>query len=174
MKTDRRAFASFVCPLLMSTMGLFSMPQAVTADSPDRLLRNLSGSYAYLFTGTVFLPPPFDAFNGPFFRMGQIVSDGKGNLMVSYVGNFNGAVSKGTFAATYVFTSDTTFTLIIPNAPIPGIPTSIPTLLTMDGVLADGGKIAKCVLSGVSIAGQVPPNIGSVISGDLIKQSGQD
>jgi hypothetical protein len=41
----------------------------------------------------------------------------------------------------------------------------------MDGFLADNGKIAKVVLSGVSIAGTpVSPNIGSVISGDLIKQ----
>jgi hypothetical protein len=41
----------------------------------------------------------------------------------------------------------------------------------MDGFLADNGKIAKVLLSGVSIAGTpVSPNIGSVISGDLIRQ----
>jgi hypothetical protein len=170
MKIATQKFAGFLCPLLVSITGLATMPQAVRADPPNALLRNLNGSYAYLFTGTVFLPPPFDAFNGPFFRMGQIVSDGRGNVVASYVGNFNGTVSKGTFPATYVFTSENTFTLIIPNAPIPGIPPGVPTVLQMDGVLADNGKIAKCVLSGVSIGGQTPTNIGSVITGELIRQ----
>src|SRR5262249_23780176 len=156
-------------PLLALTMGSFILPQTVAAAS-DHFEHNLYGTYAYLFTGTVFLPPPFDAFNGPFFRVGQLVADGKGNLTVSYIGNFNGSVSRGTFAATYTFTSANNFFLTIPNAPIPGIPSEVPTILTMDGVLADNGKVAKCVLSGVSIAGQTPPNIGSVISGDILKQ----
>jgi len=89
---------------------------------------------------------------------------------VSHVGNFNGTVSRGTFSATYMFTSANNFVLTIPNPPIPGIPSGIPTVLTMDGVLADNDKVAKCVVSGVTIGGQAPPNIGSVISGEILKQ----
>jgi hypothetical protein len=40
----------------------------------------LNGSYTFFFGGTIFLPPPLDASNGPFFGVGEIVSDGKGNL----------------------------------------------------------------------------------------------
>lgn len=170
MKPRKRIFAAILCPVLTLTLGSLMLPQSAAAEPGELFERNLIGTYAYLFTGTVFLPPPFDGFNGPFFRMGQIVSDGKGNLTVSYVGNFNGTVSRGTFAATYAFTSANNFVLTIPNAPIPGIPAGIPTVLTMDGVLAENGKVAKCVLSGVTIAGQTPANIGSVISGDILKQ----
>ena len=170
MKIGRRTFAMVLSALLVLTVGSFTLPQTVTADSENQFERNLIGTYAYLFTGTVFLPPPFDAYNGPFFRMGQMTADGRGHMTVSHVGNFNGTVSRGTFSATYVFTSTNNFVLTIPNAPIQGIPSSVPTVLTMDGVLAANGRVAKCVLSGVTIAGQVPPNIGSVISGEILKQ----
>ena len=166
----RRKFVNLLSPLLALALGLLTLPRTATADSDDRREHNLNGSYSYLFTGTIFLPPPFDAYNGPFFRMGEMVADGKGNLTVTHVGNFNGTVSHGTFTATYKFTSDNHFILTIPNAPIPSIPPNIPTVFTMEGVLADNGKIAKCVLSGVTLAGQSPPNIGSVIIGDILKQ----
>jgi hypothetical protein len=170
MIKEKRAFATLLCSLTLLTVGSLSLPLTASADPGEQLDRNLMGTYAYLFQGTVFLPAPFDGFNGPFFRMGQIIADGRGNMTVSYVANFNGSVSRGTFPATYVFTSANNFVITIPNTPIPGIPAGIPNVVTMDGVLADNGRVAKCVVSGVSLGGQTPPNLGSVITGEILKQ----
>jgi hypothetical protein len=170
MRLRRQVFIKILSPLLLPGLGLFTVPQTAPANPHDDFLRNLSGAYAFLFSGTVFLPPPFDTFNGPFYRTGEIVADGRGNMVVSYVGNFNGTISRGTFTATYTFSSPNRFLLTIPNTPIPGIPPGIPNVVTMDGVLADNGKIAKCVVSGVSVGGQTQSNIGSVITGEILKE----
>lgn len=139
---------------------------------------NLYGSYAFQFTGALFLPaPPFDQkYIGPMYRNGIVVFDGRGNFKaIADVANNNGFVSRAAypgipFSGTYVSHNDGTFTLTIVNLPIPAIPAGTPDVFTFDGVLADNGRIAKLVLSAVSIGGQPQSNIGSVIAGELIKQ----
>jgi len=130
----------------------------------------LAGAYAVQFTGTVFLPAPFNLYNGPFSRNGRVVFDGNGNFTSYVVANYNGNISRDVFSGTYVVNGDGTFTLSIPNLPIPALPPGVPNTFSFDGMLADNGRIAKLTLSGVSVGGQPLPNIGSVIVGELVKQ----
>jgi len=130
----------------------------------------LSGSYAVQFTGTVFLPPPFDKYNGAFSRNGRVVFDGIGNFYSTVVANYNGSISRDVFSGTYVVSGDGTFTLTIQNLPIPALPAGVPNTFSFDGVIANNGTQAKLTLSGVSVGGQKQENIGSVLVGELIRQ----
>jgi hypothetical protein len=145
-------------------------PLSPTASAQQTYQYLLSGNYAVQFTGNVFLPAPFNTVNGPFARNGRVNFDGIGNFSAVVVANYNGTVSRDQFSGTYIVNPDNTFTLSINNLPIPAIPAGIPNTFTFDGVLADNGHIAKIILSGVSVGGQPQTNIGSVITGELVKQ----
>lgn len=137
----------------------------------DRDGLHLRGAYAFQFNGSVFLPAPFSAFDGPFSRNGRFTADGHGNFQVtSVVANYAGVVSRDTFAGTYVVQPDGTFVMRVVNLPVPFLPPGTPNIFTFDGVLAEGGKSAKVVLSGVNVGGSQLPNIGSVISGEFVRQ----
>jgi hypothetical protein len=162
---------------MLAALGSFEpLSRKVRADDGNHLL----GSYAAQFTGTVFvqLPcvnPPTNLcaspFNGPFYRNARVVFDGQGNFQTTTaVANFNGFIIGETFRGTSVANPDGTFKLTIPDLPVPFLPPGVPNVFSFDGVLADNGKMAKVVLSGVSVGGQPFPNIGSVIVGELVRQ----
>ena len=145
---------------------------AASADPyPCNLQPNFTGSYAAQFTGSIFLPPPFDRFNGPFFRNLRFVSDGNGNIQTTtVVASYGGTIVRETFSAVYAVKTDGTFTIAINNLPIPSFPPGTPNTFTFDGVFYNCSNNAKIVLSGVSVAGQPQPNLGSVIAGEIAKQ----
>jgi hypothetical protein len=130
---------------------------------------SVRGSYAGQFLGEVFVPAPFDKLNGRFYRTMRIVADGNGRFDVSAVANYGGTIARETFAANYNVNPDGTMTIQVVNLPFPPAP-GVPNVFTFDAVLADGGRIAKVCLSGVSLGGQSLPNIGSVITGEFIRQ----
>lgn len=132
---------------------------------------NPQGAYAFQFTGTISLTGIDPQFNGPFYRNGRVVFDGKGKFQVtSMVANYNGNVSSATFGGTYTVTPEGVFHMIVQNLPVPFLPPYVPNIFAFDGVLADNGKLAKVVLSGVNVGGVQLPNIGSVIAGEFVKQ----
>jgi len=153
---------------------LICVPTAQVAKAepyPCDLYPTLVGSYAFQFTGSIFLPAPFDKYNGPFYRSGRFVADGNGNLQTTTVtANYAGTIVRETFAATYVVNQDGTFTVTIQNLPIPAFPPGVPNTFSFNGTFYNCGNGAKIVLSGVSVGGQVQPNLGSVISGDILRQ----
>jgi len=131
---------------------------------------SLHGSYAMQFTGTVFLPSPFDAYNGAFSRNGLVQFDGNGNFSANVIANYSGTISNDVFSGTYVVAPNGTFTLTVVNLPIPAIPSTIPNVFTFHGTIANGGNNALISLTGVSVGGAAQTNIGSVITGQLIRQ----
>jgi hypothetical protein len=132
---------------------------------------NLSGNYVAQFTGSILLPPPFDKFNGPFFRNVRFTADGNGNLTTTtVVANYAGTVQRESFTGTYTTKLDGTFTVTINNLNIPAFPPGTPNTFTFDGIFYNCNNSAKIVLSGVSVAGQAQPNIGSVILGQIERQ----
>jgi hypothetical protein len=169
MKNKTQMFLRAVC-LLAALASLEAVSSRALADDDSPFRSGLQGSWAVQFTGTVNLPPPINAFNGPFYRNARLVVDGHGNLHATAVSNYNGTVGHETFSGTYTLNQDGTFTIMIPNLPIPFLPPGVPNVFTFEGVLAGGGKIAKVALSGVNIGGVQQANIGSVIAGELIKQ----
>ena len=155
---------------LMMIAGL-RVGQAQTTSAACELTPNLVGNYAFQFVGSVFLPAPLNTYNGPFYRNGRLVADGFGNIQTTtVVANYAGTIVRETFAATYVVHSDGTFTVAIQNLPVPFLPPGTPSTFSFDGVLYNCGASAKIVLSGVSVAGQAQPNIGSEITGQLERQ----
>ena len=169
MKSNTRVFLGALCLLALLAS---SEPVAKRAMADDKGGNaGLEGSWAFQLTGTVFLPPPFDAFNGPFYRNGRFVADGHGNLQVTAsVFNYNGTVGREPYSGTYSVNEDGTFTLQFTNLPVPFLPPDLPTVFSFDGVLARGGTVAKVVLSGVNVGGQQLPNIGSIVAGEFVKQ----
>jgi hypothetical protein len=128
------------------------------------------GTYVAQFTGDVFVPVPFDKFNGKFYRNLRFQTDGFGNLDVTTaVANYAGTVVREKFSGTYNVNPDGTFTISLVNLPVPFAP-GVPNVFGFDGVFGDGGRIAKVALSSVSLGGQALPNIGSVISGEIVRQ----
>ena len=184
MKRTWFTFPGTVCMLgVLAVSGLVSQyANAQTGDfgALNRLnnsalnnaaLNDLFGFYAFQFTGTLFLPAPFNSVNGPMYRNGVVVFEGNGKFTVtSLVSNYNGSVSNDLFSGTYVSRNDGTFTITIVNLPIPAIPSGIPNVFTFDGVLADKGRIAKVVLSAISVGGHPQANIGSVVTAEFIRQ----
>ena len=165
----RRRFISFLGSA--SALCLLSSLAPVTQVArAQNVTQYLVGSFGMQFTGTVFLPAPFDKFNGPFARNGRVVFDGAGNFQAAVTGNYNGTVLRETFGGTYTVGTDGTFVLTIPNLVTPFLPAGVPNVFTFDGVLTNGGRGARVLLSGVSIGGQAQANVGSVITGVLEKQ----
>ena len=129
------------------------------------------GGYACQFTGSIFLPAPLDSFNGPFYRNVRPLFDGQGAFQTtSVVANYAGNVYKESFAGTYTIAPDGVVDLEIPNLSVPFLPPNTPDVFSFNGILAEGGKIMKVVLSGISVGGMVQPNIGSVIAGECVRQ----
>jgi hypothetical protein len=158
---------------LLSGACMFCLLGSLTPVSQNAMAQGqfaLNGAYAVQFTGTVFLPAPFNLYNGPFSRNGKVVFDGNGNFTSYVVANYNGTISRDTFSGTYILNEDGTFTLTINNLPIPALPAGVPNTFSFDGMLANNLTTAKLTLSGVSVGGQPLSNIGSVITGELIKQ----
>jgi hypothetical protein len=129
----------------------------------------LRGTYAAQLSGALFVPAPFDKLNGSFLRTMRIVADGNGRFDVTSVANYNGVVSRENYSATYNVTSEGMITVQIVNLPFPPAP-GVPNVFTFEGVVADGGRIVKIALIGASLGGQTPPNIGSVIAGEIVRQ----
>jgi len=157
--------------MLAALVSIEPLSHKAFADDDDNHKKGLEGSWAFQFTGSVNLPAPFNAFNGPFFRNGRFVADRNGSFRVtSVIANYNGVVSADLYAGTYRLNSDGTFTMQINNLPFPAFPPGTPNVFRFDGVLGDNGKVAKVVLSGVTLFGAPQPNIGSVIAGEFVKQ----
>lgn len=163
----RKAFSLLTSAGMLLLLGAAS-PLTQPASAQGQFA--LAGTYAVQFTGTVFLPAPFNMFNGPFSRNGKVYFDGVGNFTSTVVANYNGTVSRDVFSGTYLVAGDGTFTLTIQNLPIPALPAGVPNTFSFDGMLANNGTQAKLTLSGISVGGQPQANIGSVIVGELIKQ----
>jgi len=164
----RRLYGLAMTACMLCGLTMFApLSQKAFADEGNG--NGLKGSYAFQFNGTVFVGSA--DFDGPFARNGRVVFDGKGNFATTQVTvNYKGNVGHETFSGTYVLNSDGTFTLTIPNLSVPFLPPGTPNIFTFEGVLGDQGKTAKVALSGVSIFGQPLPNIGSVITGELVRQ----
>lgn len=163
----RRVFSLLSTAFMLCALGsLAPVSQIANAQGNHFLV----GAYAVQFTGTVLLPAPFNAYNGPFSRNGKVVFDGNGGFVSTVVANYNGTISRDNFTGTYNVNSDGTFTLTIVNLPTPLFPPGTPNVFSFDGMLANNGNIAKLTLDGVSVGGQQQPNVGSVIVGELIKQ----
>ena len=169
MKNKMLLLFGVVCMLVALTI-LGPLSHKAFADQDDNK-KGLDGSWAFQFTGEINLPVPFNGFNGKFYRNGRFVADRAGNFRVtSATSNYNGVVSQESFSGTYTLTNEGTFRLQIVNLPIPAFPPGTPNVFVFDGVLADGGKAAKVVLSAVSVFGAPQANIGSVIAGKFLKQ----
>lgn len=165
-----RLIAPAVAVLALNAIVPFGPPSSLTKAAGGPYNNdNFRGSYSALFTGEVNVGAPFDKFNGPFYRVIRVTADGYGRLDATAVANYNGAVFRENFTATYSVNPEGTFTLTINNLPVPFAP-GIPNVFSFDGVLADGGRTAKVALTGVNLGGQQLPNIGSTISGELIRQ----
>lgn len=168
MKSNVRVFLGVLC--VFALMASWE-PVAKRAIADEGGNDPLEGSWAFQITGTVFLPPPLDAYNGPFYRNGRFVADGHGNLQVTNsVYNYNGTIGREPYSGTYIVNQDGTFTIQIANLPAPFLPPNVPSVFSFDGVLAQGGKVAKVVLSGVNVGGQQFDNVTSVGAGDFVKQ----
>jgi hypothetical protein len=161
----------YLFPLALCVLGAWASfgPTTRKAHAQDGSV--LIGGYACQLTGTVFLPAPTDVDNGPFYRNARAVFDGQGAFKTtSAIANYDGNVSKETFAGTYTVSADGVVDLEIPNLGVPFLPPNTPDVFSFNGVLADGGKIMKIVLSGVSVGGQALPNLGSVVAGECVRQ----
>src|SRR4030088_63373 len=113
MKKKTQMFLRAVC-LLAALASLQAVSSRALAD--DDSGSGLQGSWAFQFTGTVNLPSPINAFNGPFYRNGRFVADNRGVFHVTTaVSNYNGTVGHETFSGTYVVNQDGTFTVTIAN-----------------------------------------------------------
>ena len=136
----RRVFSSLTAACMFCLLGSVT-PVSKIAMAQGQFA--LSGAYAVQFTGTVFLPAPFNLYNGPFSRNGRVVFDGMGNFTSFVVANYNGTISRDTFSGTYALNEDGTFTLTINNLPIPALPAGVPNTFSFDGMLANNYNTAK-------------------------------
>jgi hypothetical protein len=161
----------YLFPVALCALGVWASfgPTTRKAHAQDGSM--LIGGYACQFTGTVFLPSPLDSFNGTFYRNARPVFDGQGGFSTtSAVANYDGNVSTESFSGTYTVAAGGIVDLEIPNLGVPFLPPGTPDVFSFNGVLADGGKIMKIVLTGVSVGGMAQPNIGSVIAGECVRQ----
>src|SRR5262245_55854599 len=117
--------------LTFATWGPFSHKASAIGGSFSNA--NFVGGYAVQFTGDVFVPAPFDKFNGKFFRTARLVADGFGNLDVTAVGNYGGSITREKFSGTYNITPEGVLTITINNLALPFAPNA-PTVLGFDGV----------------------------------------
>lgn len=132
---------------------------------------NFIGSYAFHLTGSLFLPPPYDSSNGPFFRIARFHSDGSGHIEISTViANYGGRVVSEKYNATYTVHPDGSFIIEATDVPMPGVPAHVPHVITLEGVFADAGDKAVLGVTRFSLDGQNLANVGSVISGQILRQ----
>ena len=132
---------------------------------------NFVGSYAFHLTGTLFLPAPYDSSNGPFFRIARFSSDGSGHIEISTViANYGGRVVSERYDAVYTVHPDGSFIMEATDVPMPGVPANVPHIITLEGVFADGGNRAVLGVTRFSLHGRNLDNVGSVISGQIIRQ----
>src|ERR1700691_2181295 len=97
----RRVFSLLSTACMFCLLGsLAPVSQIATAQSRNVYNFQLSGPYAAQFTGSVFLPAPFNTYNGPFSRNGLVVFDGDGNFTATVVANYNGTISRDHFTGT--------------------------------------------------------------------------
>src|SRR5215467_5609983 len=116
MKSKILLFLGAVCALAVLA-SLEPVARRAMAQGGNSL--QLQGAWAFQLTGSVFLPQPFDGFNGPFYRNGRFVADGQGNIQVtSAVSNYNGTVGRESYSGTYSVNQDGTFTLRFTNLPV--------------------------------------------------------
>ncbi len=116
--------------------------------------RDLMGGYAFQSTGTTNYPEPFAALSGPFADNGRAWFNGKGQLTLQVVYNFNGQIIRSQSEGTYEVERDGTFTINFIFQEV-GLPT---VSLSFDGVLAKGGKEYRLIMTGQSITGlPLPP-----------------
>src|ERR1700691_5089576 len=116
----RRVFSLLSTACMFCLLGsLAPVSQIATAQSRNVYNFQLSGAYAVQFTGSVFLPAPFNAYNGPFSRNGLVVFDGNGNFQSNVGANCDENITRHTFTGTYAVNADGTFTLTIVDLPTP-------------------------------------------------------
>jgi hypothetical protein len=78
-------------------------------------LSDVSGSYAFLANGSVFVPP----LAGPFSRIGYFTADGNGGVNIHTLALYNGInFGDENFAGTYTVADDCTFNMTA-NVPAP-------------------------------------------------------
>jgi hypothetical protein len=139
---------------------------------PDSVApNNFVGAYTFHLTGTLFLPAPYDSSNGPFFRLARFHSDGSGHIEISTViANYAGRVERERYSVVYKVDPDGCFIMEATDVPMPGVPAGVPHVITLEGVIAEGGNRAICGVTRFSMHGRDMANIGSVISGQIIRQ----
>jgi hypothetical protein len=116
-------------------------------------LADVSGSYAFLANGSVFVPP----LNGPFSRIGYFTADGNGGVTIHTLALYNGInFGDETFTGTYTVSNDCTFTL---NA---AVPAPLFSQGTFAGQVALGGNDIVFMLTALTSAG-APPAITDVV-----------
>jgi hypothetical protein len=152
----------------------FSLLPAANAQGvwppPEFRVYDMMGSWAVQVSGPVFLPPPFDTYNGQFVRTGRLLLTPDGKLSASVAANYSGVVERENLNGTFTVSSEGKVTISLINVPLPSLPPGVPNVFSFEGVLCDGAKRVKLMMSGVQVAGQQLPNIGTVIFGELIRQ----
>lgn len=155
------------CLLVVSALpafaqGVWPPPQFATSD--------MKGSWVVQVTGDVFLPVPFDSFNGPFVRTGRLLITPDGKIKANVTANYGGFIEKEVLDGQYTISSEGIVTIELINVPLPSLPPGLPNVFSFEGVMCDGGKRIKLMMSGVRLGDQDLPNLGTVIYGELIRQ----
>jgi hypothetical protein len=170
MRVARRAFVVAVLFGVVALPGLVGQAYAQgTWPPPEFSLPDLKGAWVVQVQGEVFFPPPLNGLNGPFIRTGRIVIDGNGGMAIASIANFGGVVETEAYPGICAITKEGLVTITFTDVPIPTL-TGIPNEFTFQGYLADGGKRVRLMLSGIKLAGQALPNLGTVLWGELIRQ----
>ncbi len=159
--------------LLFAAVGFFIMPSAYAQGvwpPPEFKIYDMTGSWVVQVSGPVFLPAPFDSFNGPFVRTGRLLFTPDGKIEIKALGNYNGFVEKESYTGTFSVGADGSVAVLLKNLPLPSLPPGTPNVITFEGFICESGQKVKLMMSKVEIGGQPLPNIGTVIFGELIRQ----
>jgi hypothetical protein len=130
----------------------------------------MKGSWAVQVHGDVFLPAPFDTYNGPFVRTGRLLLTPDGKLKGSVVANYAGTVKWESIEGNYTVSTEGYVIINLNDVALPSLPPGTPNIFTFEGALCEGGKMLKLMMSGVQIGPVQFPNIGTVIYGELVRQ----
>jgi len=162
------SLSTVVCIVLIGVLSTFS----AQAKHWEYSNADLSGTYAFQLSGVYVFPStsPLSVMNGPFAVNGIIRADGQGNMMKNFIVNYNGQTyriedAESTYEVDHDGTYTETFVAQFGQAPV---------TITYSGVLIDGGREVRLMVTGFSLPGITLPTdyIGMVISGSMIRQEG--